>query len=141
MAPSPSVSPSVSTSVHGPLALFLERFLAWKVGSPLLGLLPTTPPASPRRLLRRDAKTDWADSLRERAASRVRLIAALRSASACDQTVRQTPWYVTLPLPPLALPLTALLLEDPGVLPWPTLLGRPRNCAEPLRREYGSSLR
>lgn len=37
-----------------------------------------------------------ADSLRERPASSVRRIAAVRSASACDHTVRHTPWYVSM---------------------------------------------
>jgi hypothetical protein len=82
LAPPPSVSASVSASVHGPRAPFLACRRAMVVGSS----------ASARRDLMRDATTDCADSLRERPASRVRRMALLRSASAWDQTVRQTPW-------------------------------------------------
>ena len=84
MAPSVSTSRSVSASVvtplapHGPRALLRALRRAWRVGSAL-------------PLMRAVARL-WADSLRERPASRVRRMAALRSLSAWDQTVRHTPW-------------------------------------------------
>ena len=73
---------------------------------------------------------DWPDSFLEREASRVRRIAAVRSASACDQTVKHTPWYVMVPL--LLEALTSDVALPPGV--WPLgdrkLVGGPKNAEE-----------
>lgn len=90
IAPSPSVSAStsVSTSVpapHGPRALMRARRRAWVLGS-WLGSLGWRPLTRAREL--------WPLSLRGRLASSVRRMADVRSASACDHTVRHTPWYV-----------------------------------------------
>lgn len=98
MAASPSDSPSVSPSatLHGPRLELRTLRRACCAGS-VSGM-------SERRALMRDATTLCADSLRERTDSRARRIAAVRSASACDQTVRQTPWYVMLPAPRASVP-------------------------------------
>ena len=89
LSPSVSASTSVSTSVpapHGPLALIRARRRACEVGSPWPASLPWRPFTRASEL--------WPLSLRGRLASKVRRIAAVRSASAWDHTVRHTPWYV-----------------------------------------------
>ncbi|KIL70834.1 hypothetical protein M378DRAFT_493772 [Amanita muscaria Koide BX008] len=89
-APSPSVSPSVSASPQGPRALRLALRRACTLGSKVSVPLPE-PAKSARKFFRREATRLWALSLRDLPASRVRRIALLLSASACDHTVRQTP--------------------------------------------------